>query len=108
MRKRAAVLSCAVFGAALAYGAAVATADEVVNSGIPFVADGRVVAKKADKLVVKTDDHGHTITFALDKSTVLPDQLKPGGHVHVVYHPQGATGQTADTVSVTPPMTASR
>jgi hypothetical protein len=108
MRKRAAVLSCAVLASALAYGAAVARADEVVNSGIPFVADGRVVSKKADKLVVKTDDHGHTITFALDKSTVLPDQVKAGGHVHVVYHPQGATGQTADTVSVTPPMTASR
>jgi hypothetical protein len=108
MRKRAAVLSCAAFAAVLACGAAVAAADVVVNSGIPFVADGKVVSKKADKLVVRTDDHGHTITFALDRSTVLPDQLAPGRHVHVVYHPQGATGQTADTVSVTPPMTASR
>jgi hypothetical protein len=108
MRKHAAVLCGAVFGAALSYGTALLAADEIVNSGIPFVADGRVVSKKADKLVVKTDDHGHTITFALDKSTVVPDQLKAGGHVHVVYHPQGATGQTADTVSVTPPMTASR
>jgi hypothetical protein len=107
MRKRAAVLSCAAF-AVLAYGAALTAADEVVKSGVPFVADGKVVAKKDDKLVVRTDDHGHTITFALDRSTVLPDQLAPGKHVRVVYHPQGATGQTADTVSVTPPMTASR
>jgi len=108
MKKRAAVLSSAAFATALAFGALVATADEIVKSGIPFVADGKVVKKSADKLVVKTDDHGHTITFALDRSTVLPDQLAAGKHVHVVYQPQGATGQTAETVSVTPPMTASR
>ena len=108
MRKRAAVLSCAAFAAVLAYGAALAAADEVVKSGVPYVADGKVVSKKNDKLVVRTDDHGHTITFALDPSTVLPDQLAPGRHVHIVYHPQGSTGQTADAVSVTPPQTASR
>ena len=107
MKKSAAVLSCAAF-AVLAYGAALTTADEVVKGGVPYVADGKVVSKKSDKLVVRTDDHGHTITFALDPSTVLPDQLAPGRHVHIVYHPQGATGQTADTVSVTPPQTASR
>ena len=108
MRKRAAVLSCAAFAAALAFGSFVVTADEVVKGGVPYMADGKVVAKSADKVVVKTDDHGHTITFTVDRSTVLPDQLAAGRHVHVVYHPQGATGQTADTVSVTPPVTASR
>ena len=108
MRKRAAVLSCAAFAAALAFGSFVATADEIVKGGVPYVADGKVVSKSADKLVVKTDDHGHTITFTVDRSTVLPDQLTAGRHVHVVYHPLGATGQTVDTVSVTPPVTASR
>jgi len=108
MRYRVALLPFAVAFVLLAGGLSAAVAGEVVNSGIPFLANGKVVAKSADSLVVRTDDHGHRIAFAIDRSTVLPDGLAVGRHVHVVYHPMGSTGQTADKVTVTPPMTASR
>jgi hypothetical protein len=108
MRNRIALLSLVVACVLLGVGPAAAVAGEVVNSGIPFVADGKVVAKNADQIVVRTDDHGHRIAFAIDRSTVLPEELVIGRHVHVVYHPMGSTGQTADNVSVTPAMRASR
>jgi hypothetical protein len=106
MRNRVAVLSVA-FAFAFA-GLATAAPSEVVNGGIPFVANGTVVAKTADSVVIRTDDHGHKITFAVDRSTVLPGDFTVGRHVRVVYHPMGATGQTADTVAMAPPQTASR
>jgi hypothetical protein len=30
------------------------------------------MSKSADALVVRTDDHGHRISFVVDRSTVLP------------------------------------
>ena len=108
LRNRVAIVSCALAAAFVAGGPAWAAPGEVVNSGIPFVATGQVIAKTADSLVVRTDDHGHTIAFAVDRSTVLPDELKVGRHVRVVYHPLGSTGQTADSATVTPAMAASR
>jgi len=108
MRNRVALLPLAVAGLLLAGGPATAAAGEVVKAGIPFVANGKVVAKNADSLVVRTDDHGHKIAFAIDRSTVLPDGLEVGRHVRVVYHPMGSTGQTADTVTATAPTRASR
>jgi hypothetical protein len=106
MRNRVAVLSVA-FAFALA-GLGAAAPSEVVNGGVPYVANGTVVAKTADSVVIRTDDHGHKITFAVDRSTVLPGDIKVGQHVRVVYHPMGATGQTADTVAIAPPQAASR
>jgi hypothetical protein len=107
MRNRVAALSFARAASAL-LAAGPAVAGEVVKAGIPFVATGKVVAKTADKLVVRTDDHGHRISFAVDRSTVMPADLKVGKHVSVVYHPMGSTGQTADTVTETPARMASR
>jgi hypothetical protein len=108
MRNRVAVLCLAVALALLASGPLTAAAGDVVNSGIPFVANGSVVAKSADSLVVRTDDHGHKIAFVIDRSTVLPDDLAVGRHVRVVYHPVTSTGQTAASVVVTPQQAASR
>ena len=108
MRDRLAVPFLAVAVALLAIGPALAASSDVVNSGIPFVATGTVVAKTADSLVVRTDDHRHKVAFTVDRSTVLPGDLAVGRHVRVVYHPMGSTGQAADTVAVSPPMTASR
>jgi hypothetical protein len=87
---------------------ALAGADEIVKSGIPWLATGKVVAKSADKIVLRTDDHKHKVAFAVDRSTVLPSGLKVGQHVSIVYHPIGSTGQTADTVTETPAKMASR
>jgi hypothetical protein len=106
MRNRVAVLTVA-FAVALA-GLGAAAPSEVVNGGVPFVANGTVVAKTADSVVIRTDDHGHRVTFAVDRSTVLPGDITVGRHVRVVYHPLGATGQTAETVATAPPKTASR
>lgn len=67
---------------------------------IPFLAWGTVVSKGADKLVIRTDDHGHRISFGVDGQTVLPEGLAVGRHVRIAYHPTGSTGQTADQVAL--------
>ena len=108
MRKVLVALAFVLSGALLAGGAAVAGAGDVVKGGMPLVAEGKVVAKSADSLVVRTEDHGHRIAFAVDRSTVMPADLAVGNHVRVVYHALGSTGQAADEVKVTPPRRASR
>ena len=55
-----------------------AAPSEVVDGGVPYVADGTMVAKTADSVVIRTDDHGHKITFAVDRSTVLPGDITVG------------------------------
>jgi len=61
---------------------------------------GTLVSKGVDSLVVRIDDHGHRITFGIDRTTVLPDGLVAGRRISVVYHPTGSTGQTADNVTL--------
>jgi hypothetical protein len=75
---------------------------------VPLVATGTVVKKTADKLVVRTHDHGHTISFDLDRETQLPDSVAVGKHVEVDYHANGATGQTADKVELIAPRATGR
>ena len=109
MKNRVALLAFAVSIVALAgHGLATAAPGEVIDGGVDLVATGKVVAKTSDSLVIRTDDHGHKITFDVDRSTVLPEDLAVGGHVRVVYHPTGSTGQAADDVTVTKSKTASR
>jgi hypothetical protein len=109
MRNRVAGLGLGITMALLAgSGVAGAAPGEVIDGGVDLVATGKVVKKTSDSLVVRTDDHGHKITFAVDRSTVLPDDLPVGRHVRVVYHPTGSKGQAADRVTLTSPKTASR
>jgi hypothetical protein len=109
MRNRVARLVLGITIALLAgHGLAGAAPGEVIDGGVDLVAMGKVVKKTSDSLVVRTDDHGHKITFAVDRSTVLPDDLAVGRHVRVVYHPTGPKGQAADKVTLTSPQTASR
>ncbi|HSD29533.1 MAG TPA: hypothetical protein VLL75_19675 [Vicinamibacteria bacterium] len=61
---------------------------------------GTVVSSQQDKLIIRTDDHGHRMTFDVGSATALPDGLRRGAHVSVTYHPLGPTGQTADEVRV--------
>ena len=82
-------------------GPAAAAPGEVVKGGIELVATGKVVATSAEALVVRTDDHGHRISFVVDRSTALPDGLAVGRHVRVVYRANGSTGQTAEKVVLT-------
>jgi len=101
MRNRVAVLPIVVAVALLAGpGLAAAAPGVVVKGGVDLVATGKVVAKTSDSLVVRTDDHGHRITFDIDRSTALPDGLAVGKRVRVQYRANGSTGQTAERVSV--------
>jgi hypothetical protein len=61
---------------------------------------GTVVSTGRDSMVVKIDDHGHKIPFAIGKDTILPADLAVGSRVSVVYHPTGVTGQMADRVTL--------
>ena len=108
MRKVLVALAFVLSGALLAAGAAVAEPGDVVNGGMPLVAQGKVVAKSGDSLVVRTDDHGHRIAFAVDRRTAMPADLAVGSHVRVVYHARGSTGQAADEVKVEPERRAGR
>ena len=67
---------------------------------VKLVATGTVVEKKSDRLVIKTADHGHRITFEIDRTTSLPDGLGAGKQVQIDYRANGSTGQTAERVTV--------
>jgi hypothetical protein len=77
---------------------ALATVAPALAGPATITTTGTLVSKAKDSLVVRIDDHGHRITFAIDRSTVLPDGLAAGHRVKVVYHPTGPTGQAADEV----------
>lgn len=99
MRIRPALLSAIVVASAglplvPAYGAAF---------GAEFTTSGTVVAAGRDSLVVRIDDHGHRIPFAIEKSSALPAGVGVGSRVSVSYHPTGTTGQAADTVTLLQP-----
>jgi hypothetical protein len=62
-----------------------------------FTVSGTVVSARGGVLVVRIDDHGHSIPFSLGSGVSAP---KAGARVSVRYHPSGATGQVADEVNV--------
>jgi hypothetical protein len=91
MRSRLALLSAVVL---LPAGAVLSAA------ALTFTTTGTVVSTSRDSLVVKIDDHGHRIPFAIEKPSVLPSGLAVGSRVSVTYHPTGSTGQAADSVTL--------
>ena len=95
MRTRFAVPSFAAALALAGVAVAHATTYEIRTTGT-------VVSRSQDAIVVRIDDHGHHIRFDLDRSTALPEDVVKGGHVSVMYHPTGSTGQAADAVAVVP------
>jgi len=54
----------------------------------------------SDTMVVRIDQHGHSIPFQIASGSQVPSGLKPGSRVTVVYHPLGSTGQMADNVTL--------
>jgi hypothetical protein len=101
MKIRVAVLPLAVaLASSTVAAAAFAGPADVVKGGVELIATGTVMAKSVDSLVVRTDDHGHRITFVVERSTVLPDGLAVGRHVRVVYRADGLAGQTAEQVTL--------
>jgi hypothetical protein len=61
---------------------------------------GTVVSAGHGKLVIRTDDHHHRMSFDVASSSTLPENLRRGTHVAVTYHPEGPTGQQVDQVQV--------
>lgn len=92
MTKRGAVIVLTALGFAASSAA--------WSAPVKLVATGTVVQKQSDKLVIRTDDHGHRITFEIDRNTALPDALGAGKRVQIEYRADGSTGQTAERVTV--------
>ena len=65
-----------------------------------FTVTGRVVRESAGQVVLRTDDHGHQITFQRAQAA---ERLRAGSRVSVTYHPSGASGQVAAEVQVLEP-----
>jgi hypothetical protein len=72
----------------------------VAAEAAEFTTIGTVVATGRDVLVVRIDDHRHRIPFSIEAPTVLPAGIAVGSRVSVVYHPTGAVGQAADSVTL--------
>lgn len=83
-------------------GAAVAQTTDTVTLQTTdrITVSGTLESIGSGSMVVRIDQHGHSIPFQIASASQLPSGLKPGSRVTVVYHPLGATGQMADTVSL--------
>jgi hypothetical protein len=78
-----------------------AAADNVANRpSTEITIPGAVLSTSHDKLVIRTDDHGHRMSFDVASASTLPENLRKGTHVAVTYHPEGPTGQQVDQVQV--------
>lgn len=64
-----------------------------------FWVSGTVESARGDSLVVRIDDHGHSIPFGL-ASKAKAGKLEAGSRVSVRYRPRGSSGQTAEEVQV--------
>lgn len=93
MRNRVSVLLLTALGFAVGVPA--------LAEPIALVAYGKVIKKRPDAIVIRTDDHGHSISFDVGRQTALPEGLAVGQHVEIDYHANGTTGQTADRVTLT-------
>jgi hypothetical protein len=86
-------------------GTALAQAPEPVTDTITLQQTDRITVSGtlqslgSDRMVVRIDQHGHSIPFQIASTSQVQSGLKPGSRVTVVYHPLGATGQMADTVT---------
>jgi hypothetical protein len=99
MLRRVAVLYALVVLASI--GAAVAQTTDTVTLQTTdrITVSGTLESMGSGSMVVRIDQHGHSIPFQIASASQLPSGLKPGSRVTVVYHPLGATGQMADTVT---------
>jgi hypothetical protein len=77
-------------------GAQTPAPDDAARTGI--VISGTVVSAANGTLVLRTDDHRHSMKFDLG-SAAGSAALRRGERVAVRYHPTGATGQAVDEVT---------
>ncbi len=81
-------------------GLAATETTAAVDASSKITIPGTVLSSGRDTLVIRTDDHGHRMSFDVGTATSLPEGLRRGAHVSVTYHPLGPTGQAADEVHV--------
>ena len=93
-----AVVALALAGLASNGSAAADNASNRPSTAITI--PGAVLSTSHDKLVIRTDDHGHRMSFDVASASTLPENLRKGTHVAVTYHPEGPTGQQVDQVQV--------
>ena len=80
-------------------GPVVAQVPQVVD-GPDLVAIGTVISVGNTSMAIKTQDHGHAISFIVSTTTVMPTSVPLGSRVRVAYHAIGTTGQVADKVTL--------
>jgi len=88
--------------ALVALGSVEAGLADIVK-GPDLVATGRVVSTGNASLVLKTDDHGHTIPFMIATTTELPAGLTAGSRVTFHSSAIGTDQQVADRVVLLAP-----
>ena len=98
MKNRVAAVSSLV--ALTLVGPAFAQVPQVVD-GPDLVAIGTVLSVGNTSMAIRTQDHGHAISFVVSTTTVMPTSgVAVGSRVRVAYHAVGTTGQVADKVTL--------
>ena len=80
-----------------------------VVDGPDLVAFGTVISLGNSSMAIRTQDHGHAISFVVSTTTTMPASVVVGSRVRIAYHAVGSTGQVADVVTLLegPPVAAS-
>ncbi len=71
-----------------------------VVEGPDLVAVGTVISVGNSSMAIRTQDHGHAISFVVSTTTTMPARVAVGSRVRIAYHAVGATGQVADVVTL--------
>jgi len=80
-------------------GPVVAQVPRVVD-GPDLVAIGTVISVGNSSMAIRTQDHGHAISFVVSTTTTMPASVVVGSRVRIAYHAVGTTGQVADVVTL--------
>jgi hypothetical protein len=86
----------------------VAADEPRVVPGPDLVATGTVISVGNASMAIRTQDHGHPISFVVTTTTQMPTSVVVGSRVRISYHAVGTTGQIADAVTLLegPPVAA--
>lgn len=80
-------------------GPVVAQVPQIVD-GPELVATGTVISMGNSSMAIRTQDHGHAISFVISTTTAMPGTVAVGSRVRIAYHAVGTTGQVADVVTL--------
>ena len=100
MLRRAAALYALVALTSIGTALAQTTDTITLQTTDRITVTGTLESIGSDRMVVRIDQHGHSIPFQIASSSQVASGLKRGSRVTVVYHPLSATGQMADTVTL--------